>query len=405
MSLGIGFDVDPAEARAHFQGKGLAPSFHYSDVWGREHQRQFTVAKMLDTSLLEVVKGSLQKAMDEGQTYEDFRKHVEPILRDAGWWGAQWMEDPETGKKVRVQLGSDRRLRLIFRQAMLAAYNAGREQRQREMQDRRPFWRYESVRDDRTRKEHLAWDGIILPASHPWWDTHYPPNGYLCRCTVTSLSEATATRLGGVSDHIPGEDERRPWKNPRTDKEVSVPWGQDPGFDHSPMDPARVGEAWAEQMARQMDAGQADATPGRLPVQAVESLLRGGAFAEFFANPSPGQDFLVGAMPKAVREPLGATGPGVFLSGETLEKNKRHHPEVTQDDYARLPGLLAEPALAIQDGELTAVVVRRDGEWWLAALKTTRTGARNFLTSFRRTNENDVKRMLKRGALLLGEAS
>ncbi|MCB2379813.1 hypothetical protein LGH70_19610 [Hymenobacter sp. BT635] len=43
---------------------------------------------------------------------------------------------------------------------------------------------YETVGDSRVRPEHKAWDSITLPKSDPWWLTHYPPNGWLCRCTV-----------------------------------------------------------------------------------------------------------------------------------------------------------------------------------------------------------------------------
>jgi len=43
---------------------------------------------------------------------------------------------------------------------------------------------YETVGDDRVRPQHRAWDNITLPADHPWWQTHYPPNGWACRCTA-----------------------------------------------------------------------------------------------------------------------------------------------------------------------------------------------------------------------------
>lgn len=47
-----------------------------------------------------------------------------------------------------------------------------------------PNLEYRSVVDDRTRQLHKNWHGIILPVDHPFWNTHYPPNDYGCRCTV-----------------------------------------------------------------------------------------------------------------------------------------------------------------------------------------------------------------------------
>lgn len=52
---------------------------------------------------------------------------------------------------------------------------------------------YETVGDDRVRPEHKAWDDITRPASDPWWDTHYPPNGWLCRCTAVAQPGGKAT--------------------------------------------------------------------------------------------------------------------------------------------------------------------------------------------------------------------
>ncbi|MCP1217121.1 phage minor head protein [Acetobacter orientalis] len=40
----------------------------------------------------------------------------------------------------------------------------------------------------------MAWDGMILPANDPWWNTHYPPNGWQCHCTVEPVSRRDLKR-------------------------------------------------------------------------------------------------------------------------------------------------------------------------------------------------------------------
>jgi uncharacterized protein with gpF-like domain len=32
--------------------------------------------------------------------------------------------------------------------------------------------------DGRTRPMHAAWHNTVLPFDHPFWKTHYPPNGW-----------------------------------------------------------------------------------------------------------------------------------------------------------------------------------------------------------------------------------
>ncbi len=70
---------------------------------------------------------------------------------------------------------------------MQMAYAVGRRKAQEESSDYLPVWEYSAVGDDRTRPTHLALDGIIFPANHPFWDTHYPPWEIQCRCSVISL--------------------------------------------------------------------------------------------------------------------------------------------------------------------------------------------------------------------------
>ncbi|OFX62707.1 MAG: hypothetical protein A2066_18940 [Bacteroidetes bacterium GWB2_41_8] len=43
---------------------------------------------------------------------------------------------------------------------------------------------YQTVGDDHVRMAHQALDGIIRPLKDIFWNTHYPPNGWKCRCEV-----------------------------------------------------------------------------------------------------------------------------------------------------------------------------------------------------------------------------
>jgi hypothetical protein len=54
---------------------------------------------------------------------------------------------------------------------------------------RRPYWRYVAVKDSRTRPTHSALNGKVFPHDHGFWDSWYPPNGFMCRCTVQTLSK------------------------------------------------------------------------------------------------------------------------------------------------------------------------------------------------------------------------
>jgi hypothetical protein len=47
-----------------------------------------------------------------------------------------------------------------------------------------PNLTYKTAGDSNVRPSHRAWANITLPIDHPFWNTHYPPNGWNCRCEV-----------------------------------------------------------------------------------------------------------------------------------------------------------------------------------------------------------------------------
>ncbi|CDO60819.1 Phage (Mu-like) virion morphogenesis protein [Candidatus Phaeomarinobacter ectocarpi] len=224
----------PADAVRYFESKGYKVGFDWRDVWQQEHARAFTVAKATRLDILQDIRQEVDKALREGTTLATFKENLTPVLQAKGWWGRQSATDPLTGEVRDVQLGSPRRLDIIYDTNLRTAHAAGRWKRIERNAARRPYLRYVIVDDDRTRDEHYAWRSILLPWDHPFWDTHYPPNGFRCRCIVRQLSVRDMKRLGlEVSSEAEVKaflEDTKIYRNRRTGQTQRLPKGISPGF-------------------------------------------------------------------------------------------------------------------------------------------------------------------------------
>ncbi|KWT81150.1 phage head morphogenesis protein [Candidatus Magnetominusculus xianensis] len=221
------------DAIAYFRQKGYAVTWDWHEMMHDAHASAFTVAKCVKIDVLEDIRGAVDDAIAKGMTREEVKKQLTPILQAKGWWGQIEVAD-ESGVK-KVQLGSPHRLNTIYHANVQSAYMAGRY---RQMTDpdvvsERPYWRYVSKMDSRVRPSHRKWHGTILPWDHQWWKTHFPPNGWLCRCDVTSLSKWEMDRDGLRVSPEPST-ETYTWTNPKTGEVMQVPVGIDPGWDYNP---------------------------------------------------------------------------------------------------------------------------------------------------------------------------
>jgi SPP1 gp7 family putative phage head morphogenesis protein len=232
-AVGLGWDVRPEIALRYLQDKGLRVTFSYADMAAEEHSAAFTIAKMLDADLLNDVKTSLELAMANGTPFREWADSIIPTLQAKGWWGRKAVVDPLTGQTVVAQLGSPSRLSTIFRTNLQSAYAVGQWQQIALQADDAPYLLYDAVDDDRTRPLHAAWDGLVLPVRHQFWHTHYPPNGWNCRCGVIQLSKDDLDELGMTVSKAPARATYA-WTNPRTGKVQQIPVGVDPGFNFNP---------------------------------------------------------------------------------------------------------------------------------------------------------------------------
>lgn len=231
--------VRPEEAIAYLEARGARPfeSFDWRDVDASMHATGFTVAKGMQVDIVRDIYEALQANRAAG--FDAFKKSVMPSLQAKGWWGKAEMTDPVTGETRLVQLGSERRLRTIFDTNIRTAHAVGRWQQIQRLKAARPWLRYVAVLDDRTRPLHRHWHNTVLLVDDAWWETHYPPNGWNCRCSVMQLSDRDLLRYGLAPSPKAPDDGNRVWVNPRiTDQDgnperLVVPKGIDPGFGHN----------------------------------------------------------------------------------------------------------------------------------------------------------------------------
>ena len=345
----------PKEALEYFRFRGLRVGFDYRDVWREEHALAFTVAKAMEIDLLKEIRAALDRALAEGRTLRQFREDLTPILRRRGWWGKRTVEDPKTGERVRAQLGSPNRLRTIYESNLCAARAAGQWDRAQRTKDTHPFFLYEPALHECTPGEnhcdrHRAWAGTILPVDDPWWDDHFPPNGWSCRCRVRQISRREADRRGGVTDPPPRKEVS--WWNRRAGRFERVDEGLDPAWATNPGKHRAHGPLGA--LGGELDADDEDfARAGVLSVVESPILVR-------FMD-CPRGDLAAGVSEKEVQRWLGAGTRLVRLSEAIMEKQKgawlqeradgrllyRGH-ALTVEEYRLLPRLIGRPQLVLR---------------------------------------------------------
>lgn len=284
-----GFRVPP-EVPRYFADRGLKPGFSWLDVWGEEHAHAFTVAKAVDVELLGTLRDSIKRAIDNGQGFETWRTNLKPELERIGWGKPRLVADP-TGERPdrKVDFTAPGRLQTIFSANMRSARAVGQWDRIQRTKEVLPYLLYVRTTSKEPRALHLYWAGTILPADDPWWRTHFPPNGWRCKCAVRQVSRfEREEKLGqeGYSDERPALDEK-PFVNRRTGEIVRVPDGIDPGWGHNPGLVAERRRAAVDALSGRIEAVSAGPDPVAVRValrRATEDVVQSDAFERHVAD-------------------------------------------------------------------------------------------------------------------------
>lgn len=80
-------------------------------------------------------------------------------------------------------------LQTEYNNALNSSIAAANWQRQLADSDLFPYLLYQTIGDSNVREEHQRLDGIKLPINNSFWNTHYPPNDWGCRCEALNDSD------------------------------------------------------------------------------------------------------------------------------------------------------------------------------------------------------------------------
>ncbi len=167
------------EAIDFFRDKVNLTPAQFAQLSERARTKAFTIADGATLQVRESIKGMLERSLAEGVTLREFQAQAEDVLDRAGisartpWY---WETVYRTNLQTSYQVG---RWKQMTDPAVVAA---------------RPFLRYVSARLPTSRPSHVANHGQIFPADHSFWNEWYPPNGFNCYCSTTSVSQSLLDR-------------------------------------------------------------------------------------------------------------------------------------------------------------------------------------------------------------------
>ena len=219
IGLDAGFDLPFQEQVDFFRNKLTLGTRAWDDIMHEAHDRAFVVAGAMKADLLADLRRAVDRAIVQGTSLKAFREDFKQIVFNRGWTG--W-----TGEGSAA--GEAWRTKVIWETNLRASYAAGRWAQLNDpgLKKLMPYWRY--VHADSVlhpRPLHLAWgqSRLTLPADHPFWKTHFPPNGWGCRCRVTAVA---APKAGDATEPPEGWDD--------IDEKTGAPAGIDKGWGYAP---------------------------------------------------------------------------------------------------------------------------------------------------------------------------
>lgn len=190
------------EAAKFIQDKPAVTRAVFNELLPELQARAFTVTGIESANVLQDIRDRIADLPLGGNWDEikaELAEKISPFLTsDEG--------DPEAKAKGKAK--AERRAELLIRLHGFQAYSASAYRVMDRQRDVFPFWMYRSMGDGKVRDSHAALNGKILPSTSPFWQKHYPPWEWACRCQAVPMMEADVDEIRDAEKDRPVEERR-----------------------------------------------------------------------------------------------------------------------------------------------------------------------------------------------------
>lgn len=156
------------EAIALIKGKAAVTRDVFDGMLPELRARAFTVTGVEGANVLQRVRDLIAE-LPQGTVWDKAKSNIvdelSPFLGD----------------------GAERRAEILLRTHAFQAFQASNWRVAQEDEDTTHL-QYLATEDDNVRDSHLALNGLILPKNDPFWEKHFPPWEWGCRCRTRPLN-------------------------------------------------------------------------------------------------------------------------------------------------------------------------------------------------------------------------
>ena len=138
--------------------------------------RSFLITGLEDAKVGQAIRDAIAE-LPLGGGWEKIKQQVVTKLQEKG--GVPWLDEE----------GAKKRAEILLRHHGFQAYASAHHEQMAEQVEGFPYWQYLTMGDELVRESHAKLHGLILPANHPFWNDHYPPWDWGCRCQVVPVSQ------------------------------------------------------------------------------------------------------------------------------------------------------------------------------------------------------------------------
>lgn len=167
-------DLDFVNSAAQIKNRVAVKRYYFDELPRALRGLAFTISNIETMGKIQMVQSSLQNAMAEGLSFEDWKDQL----------------DYDVIMKL-----SRSRLETVYRTNSASVYNKSARYNA-VTSNVTPYLMFSAVGDERTRKSHEELNGVIKRGDSPFWNKYTPPLGYNCRCRIIPLSKKEAEKRG-----------------------------------------------------------------------------------------------------------------------------------------------------------------------------------------------------------------